>query len=276
MADLPPTSPTSVRLARQPALDATGALLGAVLWLEIIALGLPIIVAGTAGYGVLPVAVLAGALLARTRARRVLWAAAVGFGLLIALVAYTPIMRWPTRALVRSDATGDPGVQAIVVLSGGITADGYLKEPGLDRLLTGASLVRQGVADTLILSRERLGRGASRVTSEADQERVLGLLAPPPRVLVVDSVHSTHDEAVRMAALVRARGISRVVVVTSPLHTRRACATFAKVGFRVTCVASESRDVALQRLPLADRVRAFRLALYELTALALYRARGWI
>jgi uncharacterized SAM-binding protein YcdF (DUF218 family) len=276
MADLPPTSPTPPRLARHPALDATGALLGAVIWLEVIALGLPSIVTGTRGYGVLPLAVFAGAVLARTRARKVLWAAALGFGVLLTLVAYTPIMRWPTRALIRSDPIESGGVQAIVVLSGGITADGYLQGSGLERLLTGASLVRRGVADTLILSRERVGRGASQVTSDADQQRILALLAPPPRVLVVDSVHSTRDEAVHMAALARTRGLTRVAVVTSPLHTRRACATFAKVGFRVTCVASDSRDVALQRLPLVDRVRAFRLALYELAALTLYRARGWI
>ena len=266
-----------MRLARQPALDATGALLGAVLWVEIITLGLPKIVAGTPGYGVLPVAVVAGALLARTRVRRVLWGATLAFGLLIAVVAYTPIMRRPTRVLVRTDSVDGAGVQAIVVLSAGVTADGYLSEAGLDRLLTGALLLRRGVADTLILSRERPGPRGSQVTSAADQERVLSVAAPPTAaVLVADSVHSTHDEAVRMAALARAHGITRVAVVTSPLHTRRACATFAKVGFRVSCVASESRDVAFHRLPLADRVRAFRLSLYELAALALYRARGWI
>jgi uncharacterized SAM-binding protein YcdF (DUF218 family) len=276
MADLPPTSPTSARLARHPALDATGALLGAVVWLEIVALGLPNIVAGTRGYGLLPLAVLAGTLLARTRARRALWAVAFGLGGLLAFIAYTPIMRWPTRALIRSDPIENGGVQAIVVLSGGTTADGYLEGPGLERLLSGAALVRRGLADTVILSRERVGRGASQVSSDADQERVLALLAPAPHLFVVDSVHSTHDEATRMAAVARARGITRVAVVTSPLHTRRACATFAKVGFRVTCVASDSRDVALQRLPLVDRVRAFRLALYELAALTLYRARGWI
>jgi uncharacterized SAM-binding protein YcdF (DUF218 family) len=68
-----------------------------------------------------------------------------------------------------------------------------------------------------------------------------------------------------------------VAVVTSPLHTHRACAAFEKVGFIVSCVPSESRSVALRNPRLAtDRLRAFQLWLYELAGLTLYRARGWI
>jgi uncharacterized SAM-binding protein YcdF (DUF218 family) len=115
------------------------------------------------------------------------------------------------------------------------------------------------------------------VTSDADQQRVVGLLNPPARLLIVDSVFSTRDEAVRMAALARPLGITRIALVTSPLHTRRACATFEKVGFRVTCVPSESREAALESLREAtDRVRALQLTLYEWAAFVKYRARGWI
>ncbi|MFN2565563.1 MAG: YdcF family protein, partial [Gemmatimonadaceae bacterium] len=93
----------------------------------------------------------------------------------------------------------------------------------------------------------------------------------------VDSVFSTRDEAVRMRELARSLDISSVAVVTSPTHTYRACATFEKVGFAVTCVPSESRDVALGSLgDVTDRVRAFQLWLYEMAGLAKYRVRRWI
>jgi uncharacterized SAM-binding protein YcdF (DUF218 family) len=256
---------------------ATGGVLGAVVWLQCIAFGLPNILFGATGYSVIPIAALAGGLFGTTRVRRLLWGVAVAFALLLAVVAYTPIMRRPVRALVRSDEGSGRPIQAVVVLSGAVTRDGHLRGQSLDRLLAGLDLLRRSSATTLILSRTRTGRGKFQVNSDADQRRLIALLDRPVRVLVVDSVYSTRDEAVRMRALARSLGISSVAVVTSPLHTRRSCATFEKVGFAVTCVPSESRDVALSSLRLVtDRVRALQLWLYEQAALVQYRARGWI
>jgi uncharacterized SAM-binding protein YcdF (DUF218 family) len=219
---------------------------------------------------------IAGALIGLTRARRLAWVAAAALALLLAVIAYTPVVRGPVARLVRADSVGARPVQAIVVLSGGITSDGRLKPGPADRLLSGLALARQGVASTIILSRERWGGPYNRVTGDADQRQLIGLLERPVNVLVVDSVFSTRDEAVRMRALTRPLRITAVAVVTSPLHTRRACATFEKVGFVVTCVPSGSRDVVLTHPRLAtDRVRAFQLWLYELAGQTLYSVRGW-
>ena len=277
MTDLPAkTSPASRR--DQFSLEAsTGPLLGVLLWLEIIALGLPNMVTGMPRYALIPAAALAGALLGRTRARRLLFWVVVALAGILAIVAFTPLMRRPARALIRSDQIGARPVQAIVVLSGGITTDGHLRQQSLDRILTGVSLVKRGVAGTLILSREHWGPPSRGVTSDGDQQRVVSLLERPVRLLIVDSVFSTRDEAERIRALARTLDITSIVVVTSPLHTYRACATFVKVGFTVTCVPSESRDVPLGTLRHAgDRVRAFQIWLYELVGLAKYRIGGWI
>ena len=281
MTDLPAKSPSLA--SREPPRahrrsDAlTGALLGALLGVELIAFGVPRILAGTAGYAVTPIAAIAGGLLGLTRVRRLLLFCVAGLAIGLLIVAYTPIMRRPARALVRADPVGGRPVQAIVVLSGGVTTDGHLKPPAVDRLLAGLSLVRRGIASTLIVSRERLGAAGSGVTSDADQQRLIALLEQPVRFLIVDSVFSTRDEAVRMRALARTLDIGSVAVVTSPLHTYRACATFEKVGFTVTCVPSESRDVALASMRQAtDRVSALQLWLYELAGLTLYRLRRWI
>jgi uncharacterized SAM-binding protein YcdF (DUF218 family) len=267
--------PSDRRLAWTRA--ATGTVLGAVLWLECIAFGLPNILFGAQGYSVIPIAALVGGVLGMTPVRRLLWGVVVGLALVLAVVAYTPIMRRPARALIRSDDQSRRPIQAVVVLSGGVTRDGHLHGQAIDRLLTGLDLVRQGVAPTLMLSRVRARGGKPRATSDADQRRLIALVDRPVQVLVVDSAYSTRDEAVRMRALARPLGISSVAVVTSPLHTRRSCATFEKVGFAVTCVPSESRDVALSSLTaVTDRVRAFQLWLYERAAVVQYRARGWI
>jgi uncharacterized SAM-binding protein YcdF (DUF218 family) len=254
-----------------------GALLGSVVWLECIALGVPRILFGGPGYKWIPIAAIAGSLLGLTRVRRLLLAAAAGLAVVLAVIAYTPAIRRPTRALVRSDPVGASAVQAVVVLSGGITDDGHLRPQATDRMLTGLSLIRRGVASTLILSRDRSPRRSQAVTSDTDQQRLIALLERPIRLLIVDSVFSTRDEAVRMRALARSLDITSVALVTSPIHTYRACATFEKVGFTVTCVPSESREMALGTLRAAtDRVLAFQHWLYEWAALARYRASGWI
>ncbi len=257
---------------------SSSALLGALLWLECIALGLPRLVGESAGYHLVPIAALVGAVVGLTRARALLlWVPVTTLALLLAVVAYTPVMRRPIARLVRADRIEARPVDAVVVLSSGVTSDGYLKSAAADRLLTGLSHVRKGVAGTVILSRERWGGPRTRVTSDDDQRRLVALLDRPPRVLVVDSVYSTRDEAVRMRALAGPLGITRVALVTSPTHTRRACATFEKIGFVVTCVPSDVRDIGLKSLWVAtDRVRAFQLWLYEVVGETVYRRRGWM
>jgi uncharacterized SAM-binding protein YcdF (DUF218 family) len=277
MTNLPAERPSSSSREAQRTHALTGALLGAVVWLECIALGLPKIVSDNPGYSVVPIAAVAGALLGLTRARRFLLVTGAALAALLAVVAYTPVIRRPARALIRSDPLGVRAVQAVVVLSGGLTTDGHLEPPALDRMLTGLSLIRRGIASTLIVSRAREGPPGNAVTSDADQQRLISLVERPVRLLIVDSVFSTRDEGVRTRELARSLDITSVAVVTSPMHTYRACATFEKVGFTVTCVPSESRDVALGTLRVAtDRVRAFQLWLYELAGLTKYRVRRWI
>ena len=277
MTDLPTTRDSAAtRDSRRTAL-ATGAALGSLLWLELNAYGIPNILIGTQGYALDPVAALVGAAIGLTRSRS--WVLAFVFALSIplAIVAFTPVIRRPTRALIRADPIGARPVQAIVVLSGGITDDGHLRQQPTDRLLAGLSLLRRGVATTLVLTRERNRRPGPSVTSDVDQQRLVSLLERPIRLLIVDSIFSTRDEAVRTRALARTLDLTSVAVVTSPLHTYRACATFEKVGFTVTCVPSESRDVARAALRTpTDRVKALQLWLYELAGLAKYRASNWI
>ena len=70
---------------------------------------------------------------------------------------------------------------------------------------------------------------------------------------------------------------STLAVVTSPMHTRRACATFEAVGVGVVCVPAEVRESGLHPDANAeDRLRAFRSLLYELFASSSYKSRGWI
>jgi uncharacterized SAM-binding protein YcdF (DUF218 family) len=216
-----------------------------------------------------------GAILAVSRLRPLLWILAGIIAVICVTVAYTPVVSTLGRPLIRRDPI-PPRVDAIAVLSAGFTRDGMMRSETLDRLLTGLSLSRRRVAP-LLISRERLSSGGKLVSDSADKESVVTLAKPPGQIIFVDSVFTTRTEALRMRAIAQAHGWSTVAVVTSPMHTTRACATFEAVGFKVVCVPANTRESGLYEGSNAeDRFRAFRSWLYETFASDSYRRRGWI
>ena len=205
-----------------------------------------------------------------------LWLAAGIIALLSLAIAYTPLVSSLAKPMVRRDPI-PPRVDAIAVLSMGFTPDGMMRSETLDRFLTGLTLAKRGVASTLLISRERRAFDGRILSDSADQETVLSLAKPSAQVIFVDSVFTTRTEALRMKTIARARGWSSIAVVTSPMHTRRACATFESVGFKVVCVPAAVRESGLYEGSNAqDRLRAFRSWLYETFASDSYRRRGWI
>lgn len=217
-----------------------------------------------------------GAILGGSRLRPLLWISAAIIALLCVTVAYTPVVSSLATPLIRRDSV-PPRVDAIAVLSAGLTRDGMMRGETLDRLLTGLALAKRRLAPTLLISRETLPSGGKSVSDSVDKESVVALVKPPGQVIFVDSVFTTRTEALRMKAIAQPRGWSTVAVVTSPMHTRRACATFEAVGFKVVCVPADLRDSGLYEGSAApDRLRSFRSWLYETFASSSYRRRGWI
>lgn len=281
----PPSDPAhataSWRSRSRLAHVAAGAACGLILWTCAMLLGIPWLV-GMEGHDFTLVAALIGALFGLTRLRTWTYVKTAVVVALVAVIAYTPLIEAPARSLVRRDTPvpGSAPAGAVVVLAADITPDSLLVQQALDRLLAGASLVKDGAAPRLVISHNTVRIRGRRIPSTPDQWRIIRLAGiDPAQVLVVDSVHSTRDEAVRAWALLAPQGVRRVVVVTSPAHSGRACRTFQRVGFAVVCMPSESRDVPFTRGTLtgsADRLGAFRLWLYEQAARQYYHLKGWI
>lgn len=220
-------------------------------------------------------AVILGTALGATRLRLLVWIAAAGLTVTTLVVAYTPIVVAPAHRLVRADSLG--AADAVVVLSSGLNDDALILPDAADRLLTGLRLLEHHAAPQLVLTRLHRKVGDGEITSDEDQRRLIAVSQDSVPVFTVDSINTTHDEAVRVATLAKREGWTAVIVVTSPLHTRRACATFEKVGLRVACVPSESREFAVRALRgPRDRMTAFRHWLYETAARVKYRWKGWI
>ena len=220
-------------------------------------------------------AALAGAVLGNTRLRPLLLIAGGLLALICIAVAYTPLVSAVGRPLIRRDSI-PARVDAIAVLSAGFTADGMMRRETLERLLSGLTLARRGLAPVMLVSMERSNEGQP-VSDSADLQRIISLSGAGTRTILVDSVTTTRTEALRMRAIARANGWQTLAVVTSPLHTRRACATFEAVGFKVVCVPATVRESGMIPGSIAeDRLRDFRSWLYEAFATDSYRRRGWI
>ncbi|MEO8194367.1 MAG: YdcF family protein [Gemmatimonadales bacterium] len=252
----------------------TGAVLGVATWFLLALLGIPQVVGVGVDAGVLPF-MLVGGVLGATRFCRALPFVPGALLLFAMAVGYTSLVIGPTRSLIRADPIPQ-SADAIVALSGGITADGLLGQQGTDRLRKALELARAGVAPRLVVTLEaRRSKGAV-LTSAADQKK-LAAMAGVTGIISTGPVESTHDEALAIERLARERGWHRVVVVTSPFHSRRACRTFERTGLAVSCVPSDSRDIAVRSLDSAyDRVRAFGMLLYETAGTLRYRQMGWI
>jgi uncharacterized SAM-binding protein YcdF (DUF218 family) len=251
-----------------------GTVAGAAAWMMIDLLGAPHIFGIGSDAGLIPFSI-AGAILGPTRYRALFPSASFVLLCVVIVIGYTGVVSHAMDRLIRVDSA-PRAADAVVVLSGGVTADGYLSQQGIDRTLKAVTLVEEGIAPVLLFTREeRTARGV-KSTNAGDQLR-FARLARLDRVLTTRPVKSTRDEALAVADVARHRGWRTIVLVTSPFHSRRACATFEHAGLTVSCIPSDSRDVAIKRLVNPnDRLVAFGLWLYETAGTLRYRQMGWI
>jgi uncharacterized SAM-binding protein YcdF (DUF218 family) len=86
---------------------------------------------------------------------------------------------------------------------------------------------------------------------------------------------TTRTEAEAVAREAKARGWKKILIVTSPTHSRRAKATFKQLKLDVLVVAAtEPRFDSSLRTPF-DRLMAIRVVIREIAGLAKYTLFGW-
>lgn len=252
-----------------------GALLGALIALGLIALGVPD--ALKLHFNLVLPALVVGAILGVTVLRPVLVVAAIAIVVLLTAITYTPLAAVLAAPFIRTDHLPSKPPDAIAVLSAGTNSDGTMGGPTLDRLLTGIELSRKYPGVPLIISRDFAVYNGRSFSDSADVRRLLSLAAESSLVVYADSTTSTRAEALRMKAIAQAHHWSRIALVTSPMHTRRACATFEAVGFSVYCVPAVSRSEPVRTNGKSDdRLGLFRYWVYEEAGTLKYRSAGWI
>jgi uncharacterized SAM-binding protein YcdF (DUF218 family) len=228
-----------------------------------------------------------GALLLTRTARKRLGRGLLVAGVAVLLVASTgPVARGLGAALeadaprsYRPDVTYD----AVIVLGGAVDFAGIAPgEPttfggDVERLLVARELLQSGHARLGIVTGGSAWRGGPSDGALSVAE-LTSMGIAPDRLVAETTALNTHQNAAEVATLVRARGLQRLLVVTSAFHMQRAKGCF------------EAEGLAVDTLPVDYRVRdwrrggwAFRAEHLEQTASALreyagrlvYRVRGY-
>lgn len=189
-----------------------------------------------------------------------------GLALLLAC-AFTPLA--PAIAGWLGSAPRIEPAEAIVVLGADVLPDGSLGGASLRRTIHGIRLYRRGLAPILIFSGSpaRQGRPAEPAVRAALAEE-LGIGAP---VVLTMTAWTTQEEAAHAAALLRPRGVRRILLVTESQHLVRAVGVFERAGFEVLPAPADGTPGAGH--PEA-RLELTREILEELLARLLYRLRG--
>ena len=107
---------------------------------------------------------------------------------------------------------------AIVVVSGGQTTS--RAEKGID-------LYKQGYAPNIIFSGASLDDGPSNAFAMRDQALASGV--PASNIYIDEKSQNTYENAVNSKAILQSLAASKIILVTSPYHQRRANQTFESV-----------------------------------------------
>ena len=264
-------------LQRERIVRATlGAAVGFLFAIALVAANMPLLPGADVNVACF-VSALLGALIALAGPMRWIALLAVVVAIAVFMVAFTPLTAGRVHAWIRRDKPPPSAPDAVVVLATTISVDGLLDATGTTRLLSALEAMRQTGAPMLVTTRPRQAAAALTGAYLADYRRIIGLAGDTSRWRTVGPVATTHDEALATSQLLAPAAGRSIVVVTSPLHTLRACATFEAVGFAVTCWPSDERRYALNTFSgIRTRLAATVDWLYERAAVIEYRWRGWM
>jgi uncharacterized SAM-binding protein YcdF (DUF218 family) len=232
---------------------------------------------------------LAALALARRRPR-----AAFGLGALAVTVVWafsTAIVANSLQRAVEAPAkdTSRPEVtyDVVVVLSGAMSsaateASGRFElEEAADRLVRAFELLRAGRARFALLTGGAVERRAAAPRESELAARVLaGWGIEPGRIVVEAESQNTRENAVESARVVKARGWTRVLLVTSAAHMPRALGCFRAVGLSPDALPVDRRAGTAEYgprslLPRGRGLGTSARALRELAGRLVYRALGY-
>jgi uncharacterized SAM-binding protein YcdF (DUF218 family) len=191
-------------------------------------------------------------------------------------------LRVPHHRIER--ASDVPGVGVIVLLSNGaqetVTRDGsrwMVNMQSAYGAIEAARLYRVLGTPLVIASGGRGDGSAGPPESQALADALESRGVPATHILQETKGQATRDQAVNVSELLRARGVTKVVLVTTPVHMRRAVGAFRAQGLDpVPAPSGLEYGGPPFWWPTAAALVGSATAIHEYAALAYYGARGWI
>jgi len=162
---------------------------------------------------------------------------------------------------------------AIVVFAGGVGESGKAGGGTEERLQHAVDLYKQGEAAHLILS-----SGYVYSFPEAEMMRMLAVEqgVPAASILVERQSTNTYQNVGYVYDLMRSRGWSSVLLVSSPYHMRRALLVWHKVAPAVRVVPAPPARSQFYDHVTGASLEQVRAIVHEYLAIADYWWRGWI
>ena len=187
----------------------------------------------------------------------------------------------------RGDQESARGADVVVVLGGGAgtfvqsgAALGALTAGSLLRALEGARVYKLIQARQVIVS-GGIPRPGLQLQPESEMLRDALIKAGVPADCIVQDpeARTTREHPQTAGSILHRNQVSRFVLVTSPMHMRRAMAVFRAAGFdpvpSVSLLQPENRPPPSWIVPTIDSLYQSNQAVYEYAAWVYYRWHGW-
>ena len=187
----------------------------------------------------------------------------------------------------------------VIVVLGGATEPALDPRPEVelnaaaDRLVHGAALYRQGVADRVLLSGGDIDfLSLSSDSPASDMESVMEMLGVPGEAMLLQGKsQNTYEDALYSCQMIKDKGYNSVVLVTSAIHMPRAVGVFEKQGcpvipspadFTVTKAAwnnlwhADWQEVLINLVPSYSNLSLTTKSLKEYIGWLTYHLQGWL
>ncbi len=201
------------------------------------------------------------------------WVMRLGLAALLGffLIFETPFV-WTIAEPLRVPQEIRPA-DAIVVFAGGVGESGQADESYQERVKQALDLYHQGLAPKILFV-----SGFTRTFHEADLMMALAknLGVPASDLSMEIGVTNTYDYVLQVRETARKQGWHRLLLVTSPYHTRRADLTFRRNAPEITVFHAPVPQSGYYSRGEPVTFRKIRGVLHEYLGLFSYWLRGWI